>query len=131
MKKVLPLLLILLLLTGCTPQALPEGMEEAEVISAGQEITELLVAGSFEEVSSRFREDIEVEADTLRGLMDAAAEKAGVYLGRRDAMATGRTVDGVEYAEAVILLEYKKDDVLVRVCFDTDLVLVGLEITKQ
>ena len=46
-------------------------------------------------------------------------------------MATGRTIDGTEYGEAVILCAYKKDNVLFRVCFDTNMVLVGLEITKQ
>ena len=132
MRRALPLLLSLcLLLSGCTPRALPEGMEEDAVIAAGQELTELLLGGSYEEAAGRFREDIEVSADVLRGLMEDAAAGIGPYLGRRDAMATGRTVDGVEYGEAVILCEYKKDDVLFRVCFDTDMILVGLEITKQ
>jgi len=134
MRKTLSLLLtalLILTLTGCAPQPLPEGLEEDAVIAAGQEIAELLVDGSYEETAGRFREDIPVEPDTLRDLMEQATEKAGVYLGRRDSMASGRTIDGVEYAEAAILCQYKKDDVLIRVCFDTDMVLVGLEITKQ
>lgn len=130
MKRALPLLLCLLL-CGCTPKALPEGMEEDAVIAAGQELAELLVDGSYEEAAGLFREDIDVSADTLQSLMEDVTGDLGSYQGRRDAMATGRTVDGVEYGEAVILCEYRKDDVLFRVCFDTDMVLVGLEITRQ
>ena len=124
-------LLLALVLTGCAPRALPDGMEEDAVIEAGQEIVELLVGGKYQETAALFREDINVSADTVQNLMEDVAGDLGFFLGRRDVMATGRTVDGVEYGEAVILCEYKKDDVLFRVCFDTDMILVGLEITKQ
>lgn len=134
MKKTFPPLLCLLLtllLAGCAPRALPDGMEEDAVIEAGQEIVELLVGGKYEETAALFREDIGATAGTLQTLMEDVTGDLGFYLGRRDAMATGRTVDKTEYGEAVILCEYKKDDVLFRVCFDTDMVLVGLDITKQ
>lgn len=134
MKHTLPLLnclLLGLLLTGCAPRPLPEGMEEEAVLSAGHEIVELLVSGSYEEAAALFRSDIPVSAAALQDLMESATEDIGVYLGRRDSMATGRTVDGAEYGEAVVLCQYRKDDVLFRFCFDTDMVLVGLEITRQ
>lgn len=40
-------LLLALVLTGCAPRALPDGMEEDAVIEAGQEIVELLVGGRY------------------------------------------------------------------------------------
>ena len=38
-------LLMLSLLSGCRGTPLPEGMDEEELLSAGQEVVELLVAG--------------------------------------------------------------------------------------
>ena len=133
MKKCLPLLLCLLLLTGCSPKELPEGMEEETVIADGQEIVELLVDGDYEEVYGRLRKDVAetTSPENIRELMESTVENAGVYLGRRDSMATGKTVDGEEYGEAVILCEYKKKDVLFRVNFDLDGNMVGLNIQKQ
>lgn len=134
MKKLLvSLLMCLLVLTGCAAQALPEGMTEDEVIKAGQEIVNLLVAEEYEEVALRFREDVaaSVTAETVQKLMEDATLGLGIYDGRIDAMATGRTVDGVDYGEAVILCEYKKGDVLFRVAFDTDMTLVGMEISEK
>lgn len=133
MKKIFPLLLCILVLTGCAAQALPEGMEEDTVIRAGQEIVNLLVDGEYEEVAGRFREDVaaSITADTVESLMEDTVIGLGIYEGRIDAMATGRTVDGVDYGEAVILCEYKEDDVLFRIAFDTEMNLVGMEISKQ
>ena len=139
MKHTLPLLcclLLSLLLTACapstySPKALPEGMEEDAVLDAGHQIVELLVSGRYEETAALFREDIEVSADALQSLTEDVTDDLGFYQGRQDSMATGRTIDGAEYGEAVILCAYKEDNVLFRVCFDTDMVLVGLEITKQ
>ena len=131
MKKLWILVPLLLLLTACAPKALPEGMEEDAVLDAGHQIVELLVSGRYEETAALFREDIEVSADALQSLTEDVTDDLGFYQGRQDSMATGRTIDGAEYGEAVILCAYKEDDVLFRVCFDTDMVLVGLEITKQ
>ena len=134
MKHTLPLLcclLLSLLLTACAPKALPEGMEEDAVLDAGHQIVELLVSGKYEETAALFREDIEVSADALQSLTEDVTDDLGFYQGRQDSMATGRTIDGTVYGEAVILCAYKKDNVLFRVCFDTNMVLVGLEITKQ
>lgn len=134
MKKLLfSLLLCALLLTGCAAQELPKGMDEDAVIRAGQEIVNLLVDEDYEAVAGRFRADVaeSVTADTVRELMESAVLGLGIYEGRTDAMATGRTVDGVDYGEAVILCEYKKGDVLFRIAFDTEMTLVGMEISEK
>jgi len=132
-KILLPLLLCLFVLTSCAAQPLPEGMDEDTVIRSGQEIVNLLVKEEYEEVASRFREDVaaSITADTVKKLMEDAVIGLGIYEGRIDAMATGRTVDGVEYGEAVILSEYKKGDVLFRIAFDTEMNLVGMEISEK
>ncbi len=126
-------MLCLLMLTGCAAKALPRGMEEDAVIRTAQEIVNLLVEEEYEAVAGRFREDVaaSVTAETVQTLMEDATLGLGIYEGRIDAMATGRTVDGVEYGEAVILCEYKKGDVMFRIAFDTDMTLVGMEISEQ
>ena len=128
MKKLLPVLLSLLVLTGCSPEALPAGMDEEAVIAAGQEIVNLLVDGEYEEVLSRFREDVAAatSAEEIKALMEDAAGDAGAYRDREDAMATGRTVGGVTYGEAVILGKFEKATILFRVAFDSDWNFVGL-----
>jgi len=132
-KLLLSLVLCALLLTGCEAKPLPEGMEEDTVIRAGQEIVNLLVDEDYEEVAGRFRSDVaaSVTPEIVRNLMEDATLGLGIYEGRTDAMATGRTVDGVDYGEAVILCEYKKGDVLFRIAFDTDMTLVGMEISEK
>jgi hypothetical protein len=132
-KLIVALLLCAFLLTSCAAKPLPKGMEEDAVIRAGQEIVNLLVDEEYETVAGCFREDVaaSVTADTVQNLMEDATLGLGMYEGRTDAMATGRTVDGVEYGEAVILCEYKKGDVLFRIAFDTDMTLVGMEISEK
>jgi len=132
-KLLMSLVLCALLLVGCAAKALPKGMEEDTVIRAGQEIVNLLVDEEYEEVAGRFRADVAetVTPEIVQNLMEDATLGLGIYEGRTDAMATGRTVDGVEYGEAVILCEYKKGDVLFRIAFDTDMALVGMEISEQ
>jgi len=132
-KLMVSLLVCALLLTGCAAQALPEGMTEDAVIRAGQEIVNLLVDEDYEAVTERFREDVaeSITVETVRSLMENAVMGLGIYEGRTDAMATGRTVDGVDYGEAVILCEYKKGDVLFRIAFDTEMTLVGMEISEK
>jgi hypothetical protein len=46
-------------------------------------------------------------------------------------MATGQSSDGEDYGVAVFYCEYSKKDVLVRLAFDPDYALIGLEIKKQ
>lgn len=132
-KLLLSLALCALLLTGCAAKPLPEGMEEDTVIRTGQEIVNLLVAEDYEEVAGRFRADVAVSVtpEIVQDLMEDATLGLGIYEGRTDAMATGRVVDGVDYGEAVILCEYKKGDVLFRIAFDTDMTLVGMEISEK
>jgi len=132
MKKLLPLLFCLLL-CGCAAQALPEGMEEETVIKEGQAIVNLLVDECYGDVYASLREDVAqgTSAETIKKLMEDTVDGLGAYQGREDAMATGRTVDGVDYGEAVILCKYKKDTVLFRIAFDVDYTLVGMEISKK
>ena len=51
-------LLMLSLLSGCRGTPLPDEMDEEELLSAGQEVVELLVAGEYQAVYDLFREDI-------------------------------------------------------------------------
>ena len=79
------------------------------------------------------REDV-AEALTAEDIRDLALRQldgAGVYKQIESRMATGQSSDGEDYGVAVFYCEYSKKDVLVRLAFDPDYALIGLEIKKQ
>ena len=128
-----PLLALLcLLLSGCSPQPLPAGMEEETVLADGQAVVNLLVDGDYDAVYALLRPDVAetTDAGAIGALMESVTEDAGMYLGRQDAMVTGRTVDGAAYGEAVIVGGYEDMEVVFRLSFDTEGTLVGLDISR-
>ena len=122
-----------LLLTACRGAPLPEGMEEDRLLSAGREVLAALVSGDYETVCGMLRPDMaaEVSEEELRSLMMRQLDGAGVYKQIESRMATGQSSDGEDYGVAVFYCEYSKKDVLVRLAFDPDYALIGLEIKKQ
>ena len=130
-KKWVPLLLCLLLLTGCQGNPLPEGMEEDAVLEAGQEVVAALVRGEYEDVAARFRQDVQVDSDQVQALLETAAQGAGEYKEIEDSMATGRESEGEALAVAVIMTKYEKRRLVFEVGFDPDMTLIGLRIEKK
>ena len=133
MKKLLPLLLCLLLLTGCEGNPLPAGMEESKVLDAGRQVVVALSRGEYETVAEQFREDIRetLDADRLQTLVETAAKDAGAYKELTDSMVTGRSSDGPDYAVAVFWAKYEKENLLFEVAFDTDMALIGLRVEEK
>ena len=131
MKKLLPLVLLCLLLTGCgRGNPLPDGMEEESVIAAGIEVVKLAGEGEYEAVWSRFREDVRegLTAEEIQNLVEDAAEGCGDYVQVEDSMATGQESDGESYGVAVIYARYSDGDLLYRVAFDPSMALIGLSV---
>ena len=137
MKRLLPwltgLFLIILLLAGCQGKPLPPGMDEAALLEKGQEVLLELVGGDYEAVYGRLREDVAAgaSAEDIQSLALRQLDGAGVYKQIESRMATGQSSNGESYGVAVLYCQFSKDDVLVRLAFDPDMALIGLEIKKS
>ena len=113
-QRLMPLMAaVVLLLAGCQGKPLPGGMEESALLDAGQEALLMLAGGDYGGVYGLLREDV----------------AKGKQIESR--MATGQSSDGEDYGVAVFYCEYSKKDVLVRLAFDPDYALIGMEIKKQ
>lgn len=125
--------LAVLLLAGCQGKPLPAGMEETALLDAGQEALLLLAGGDYGGVYGLLREDVakDLTAEDIQDLALRQLDGAGVYRQIESRMATGQSSDGEDYGVAVFYCEYSKKDVLVRLAFDPDYALIGLEIKKQ
>ena len=133
MKRLLPLVLLCLLLTGCgRGNPLPDGMEEESVIAAGIEVVKLAGEGEYEAVWSRFREDVRegLTAEEIQNLVEDTAEGCGDYVQVEDSMATGQESDGESYGVAVIYALYSDGNLLYRVAFDPSMTLIGLSVSE-
>lgn len=131
----LSVLTIVLLLTGCKGNPLPDGMEEELLIHAGREIVTLLNQEDYEAVYDLFREDVKetITLQMIQEAMEGVTEKAGTYKKENSTLATGQTNEesGEFYGIAVILCGHTKKTVRYRIAFDTDYVLIGLSIEKR
>ena len=133
-QRLMPLMAaVVLLLSGCQGKPLPGGMEESALLDAGQEALLMLAGGDYGGVYGLLREDV-AKGLTEEDIQDLALRQldgAGVYKQIESRMATGQSSDGEDYGVAVFYCEYSKKDVLVRLAFDPDYALIGLEIKKQ
>lgn len=127
------LFIALLLLTGCRGEALPAGMEEEALLSAGSEVALAVVSGEYEAVWESFRQDVRdgISAGDIQRLALEQLDGAGVYREIEKSMTTGQTVQGEHVGIAVLYCAFSRDDVLFRVSFDSEMQLVGISIRKQ
>lgn len=136
MKKILSLaisLLVALSLTACSGEALPNGMDEGALFTAGKDVMLLLVGGDYETVHGMLREDQRelFTAEDIAKAVSSQLDGAGVYKQIDDYMTTGQTVDGERYGIAVLYCDFSDEDVLVRVSFDARWNLVGFSLDQQ
>ena len=134
------MVLSLLMLSGCsmggpaegTP--LPQGMDEAAVITEGRKVVEMLVNEEYFEIVDLMRPDIAagVAPGSIRELMENVVKKAGKYVEETEAMATGQKNKdaGETLGEAVIFAKHDKKQVRYRIVFDPEMNLVGLQVRK-
>ena len=83
-------MLLLLVLSGCKGNKLPDGMDEDKVSSAGLAVMSQLTKGEYEEVYDALREDVreQTSADDIKKMMDAATEGRGSFKKVKDSMVT-------------------------------------------
>ena len=133
--------LLCMLLAGCTnkPAPLPDGMDEAAVEAAGEQVVQLLLDEKYEEVAAMFREDIrtqpgkEITADVVKELVDSQIlpEESGIFVKYIDTYAEGVNGAAEPQGVAVVHAEYTKDKVGFGVAFDPDMNLIGLSIATD
>ena len=123
-------MLLLLVLSGCKGNKLPDGMDEDEVSRAGLSVMSQLTKGEYEEVYDALREDVreQTSADDIKKMMDAATEGRGSFKKVKDSMVTGVTDTDEPHAIAVIGAKYDKESVVFRSAFDTEMNLIGLDV---
>ena len=124
-------MLLLLVLSGCKGNKLPDGMDEDKVSSAGLAVMSQLTKGEYEEVYDALREDVreQTSADAIEEMMDTATEGRGSFKKVKDSMVTGVTDTEEEpHAIAVIGAKYDKKSVVFRIAFDTEMNLIGLDV---
>lgn len=136
MRRFLPWLtglFLVLLLAGCQGKPLPAGMDEDALLQKGQEVLLELVEGDYAAVYGQLREDVAAgtSAEAIQSLALQQLDGAGVYKQIDSRMTTGQSSNGESYGVAVMYCQFSKDEVLVRLAFDPDLHLIGLEIKKQ
>ena len=136
MKKMTAVFLSLLIafaMTACRGEALPEGMDQDALLSAGQEVFLLLVEGEYETVHEMLREDQRAQftVEDIRSAVTSQLDDAGFYKQIEDRMTTAQTIEGERYGIAVLYCEFSEEDVLVRISFDADLQLVGFALKQD
>ena len=123
-------MLLLLVLSGCKGNKLPDGMDEDKVSSAGLAVMSQLTKGEYEEVYDALREDVreQTSADAIEEMRDTATEGRGSFKKVKDSMVTGVTDADEPHAIAVIGAKYDKKSVVFRIAFDTEMNLIGLDV---
>ena len=125
------------LLCSCNVEGnpLPEGMDEATVLSAGREVVTDLNEGDWQNIYSLMREDAKTATgspDAIAEHMQATLDKVGDYVSEEEAMATGQKLDsGEQYAPAVFYCKHEKNQAMYRIAFSDDMELLGLQVSKK
>ena len=123
-------MLLLLVLSGCKGNKLPDGMDEDKVVSSGISVMRQLADGEYEEVYDALREDVreQTSAEAIETMMKRATEGRGSFKKVKDSMVTGVTDTEEVHGIAVIRAKYDKKSVIFRIAFDTEMNLIGLDV---
>ena len=123
-------MLLLLVLSGCKGNKLPDGMDEDEVSRAGLSVMSQLTKGEYAAVYDAMREDVRAQtsAEAIETMMERATEGRGHFKKVKDSMVTGVTDADEPHAIAVIGAKYDKKSVVFRIAFDTEMNLIGLDV---
>ena len=123
-------ILLLLVLSGCKGNKLPDGMDEDKVSRAGLSVMSQLTKGEYEEVYDALREDVRAQtsADDIESMMERATAGRGHFKKVKDSMVTGVTNTEEVHGIAVIRAKYDKKSVIFRIAFDPEMNLIGLDV---
>lgn len=130
----LTLVLVLALLSGCSGNPLPEGMDEEELLAQGREVVALLNEGDWQAVYDRMRSDGQetTSAEDIEAYIQSFLDTVGAYVKETDSMVTGQTLDtGEDYGTVVLYCKHEKKNVIYRIAFSTDMELMGFQANKR
>lgn len=124
---------MLLALTACSGEVLPDGMDEDALFNAGKDVMLLLVEGEYEAVHEMLREDQRAQftVEDIETVVSSQLDGAGYYKQIEDHMATGQTIEGQRYGISVLYCEFSEEDVLIRISFDEQMRLVGFALKQD
>ena len=130
------------LLAGCgginSYDPLPSQMDEEKILTAGQEVYDLLMAGEYEAIVAMFREDIrskegaELKAEDIEKIVNDMAnpDDVGTFESIKETHTRGSS-DPEKHGIVVIECTYSEKMVAVCVAFDLEMNLIGLSIAQE
>lgn len=120
------------LLTGCSTQPVPEGVDESALLEAGREVLDLLIAEDYQTVYDRIREDIraDVTVDEIAAVMDPVLEEAGDFQSV-DQSSTYGDEEEEPLAAAEFLCVFSESEVRFRIVFDLEMNLTGFAVGEE
>ena len=126
------LLLPILMLSGCSGAIpLPDSIDQEAASQVAQEIITELVAGEYQTVADRFRDDMKqsysVTAQTVSDMMDSIAN-AGPYVATERVLVLGgdTKVLNEDFASVAVYCKHEKKAVVYEMSLDVNLELLGI-----
>ena len=132
-------LLVVGLLSGCSSSPIPDGMNEQELLAAGQQVFDLLIEDQFEQVHGLLREDIvqqlEITPEKIQKQMDVDEQEYGKLKTVKETWTAGVPADEEaqieEHAIAWFECEYQEQRLVYGFSFDVDLNLIGMSVNRE
>lgn len=132
-------LLVVGLLSGCGSTPIPAGMDEQELLAAGQKVFDLLMEDQFDQVHGLLREDIvqrlEITPEKIQKQMDVDEQEYGELKKVKETWTAGVPADEEaqieEHAIAWFECEYQEQRLVYGFSFDIDLNLIGMSVNRE
>ena len=132
-------LLVTGLLSGCGSTPIPAGMDEQELLAAGQKVFDLLMEDQFDQVHGLLREDIvqqlEITPEKIQKQMDVDEQEYGKLKKVNETWTAGVPADEEaqieEHAIAWFECEYQEQRLVYGFSFDIDLNLIGMSVNRE
>lgn len=132
-------LLVAGLLSGCGSTPIPAGMDEQELLAAGQQVFDLLMEDQFDQVHGLLREDIvqrlEITPEKIQKQMDVDEQEYGKLKKVKETWTAGVPEDEEaqieEHAIVWFECEYQEQRLVYGFSFDIDLNLIGMSVNRE
>ena len=128
-------LLCALMLSSCGNQSLPKGMDEKQVIAAGEQVFALLQEDRFDEIAAMIREDIRTElaitGEKVKEQMDVDTSKSGQFKEVEETWTSGVNDEEDPHGIAWLECEFKEETLVFGFAFDTEMNLIGMSINRR
>ena len=128
-------LLCALMLSSCGNKSLPKGMDEKQVIAAGEQVFALLQEDRFDEIAAMIREDIRTElaitGEKVKEQMDVDTSKSGQFKEVEETWTSGVNDEEDPHGIAWLECEFKEETLVFGFAFDTEMNLIGMSINRR